>query len=88
MTVIQHSDNIITKLRNAIGATANYKGQQCQIIELLEDGPWLVLRPEEVSGDIQPNQFGEAHRRTTETFTVPIYCKDSNELLPFVKNFL
>lgn len=85
MTTANALDNqLIEQLRHTIGHFANYKGQTCRIIELIEDGPWLVLTPETADAAIQPNQFGEAHRRTQETFTVPIYAQDSDQLLPFV----
>lgn len=78
-------------LRHIIGKQLNYKGYACEIIEVLEDGPQLVLRildsePEEseLGGDIknpiQANQFGEAHRRTPETFTVPALDKQQRPI--------
>lgn len=77
-------------LRHIIGKQLNYKGHNCEIIEVLEDGPQLVLRNLDVenvevdNGDtrnpIQPNQFGEAHRRTPETFTVPALDKQQRPI--------
>lgn len=80
-------------LRHIIGKQLNYKGHQCEVIEVLEDGPQLVLRnldllgPQDEAQDgnggrnpIQPNQFGEAHRRTPETFTVPALDKNQQPI--------
>lgn len=79
-------------LRHIIGKQLNYKGHQCEVIEVLEDGPQLVLRnldvelesqesiPSESRNPIQPNQFGEAHRRTPETFTIPAVDKNQRPI--------
>lgn len=76
-------------LRQAIGKQLNYKGHRCEIIEILEDGPQLVLRnldfdhnaePSDSRNPIQPNQFGEAHRRTPETFTVTAVDKQQQPI--------
>jgi hypothetical protein len=77
-------------LRHIIGKQLNYKGHSCEIIEVLEDGPQLVLRNLDYNpiadeandgrNPIQPNQFGEAHRRTPETFTVPALDKNQRPI--------
>lgn len=83
-------------LRHIIGQQLNYKGHACEVIEVLEDGPQLVLRNLDVANaedqelsrnPIQPNQFGEAHRRTPETFTVPALDKNAQPI-PFLQTLI
>lgn len=83
-------------LRHIVGQQLNYKGHNCEVIEVLEDGPQLVLRnldvinqqeQDSVRNPIQPNQFGEAHRRTPETFTVPALDKNEQPI-PFLKTLI
>lgn len=75
-------------LRTTIGSTVDYKGHHCEIIEILEDGPFLVLRCIEDKEEIQPNQFGEAHRRAPETLTVPVFNKGTSEFNPFIARLI
>lgn len=84
-------------LRHIIGRQLNYKGHNCEIIEVLEDGPQLVLRnldfdeintlQSESRNPIQPNQFGEAHRRTPETFTIAALDKQQRPI-PFLQKLV
>lgn len=78
------SEPKLCELRKTIGSHVDYKGADCEIIEILEDGPYLVLRDVAHDAIIQPNQFGEAHRRTPETFTVPVFTKGTQEFNPFI----
>jgi hypothetical protein len=71
----------VEDLRDLIGLRVRYEGVECQIIEILEDGPSLVLQ-NEVAHAIQPDQYGEAHRRVPSTFTIAIFNKDKTELNP------
>lgn len=68
-------------LRSYIGREVSFDGQQCQIIEVLEDGPALVLSCTRNSV-IQPNQHGDATRRVPETRTIPILNRERTELHP------
>ncbi len=69
-------------LRELIGLKVRHQGSQWEIIEILEDGPALVLRDCEMHTVIQPDQHGEAHRRVPTTTTIPLFDPDSNELSP------
>jgi len=66
------SEIIITleQLRSLIGLRMIHQGQRCQVIEVLEDGPSLVLQGLDESPTIQPNQHGEATRRSPVTYTI------------------
>ena len=74
------SEIVITldQLRGMIGIKLCYNNKECQVIEILEDGPSLVLQYFE--NDIQENQHGTAHRRTPETFCITVLSNDKEEL--------
>jgi hypothetical protein len=69
-------------LRDLIGLKVNHQGSQWEIIEVLEDGPSLVLRDCEMHTVIQADQHGEAHRRVPSTTTIPLFDRDGSELNP------
>ena len=66
------TDSKIDYLRNLIGVRARYHGALFEIIEVLEDGPSLVLQDCEKHTTIQADQHGEARRRVPLTMTLPI----------------
>lgn len=68
----------LEQLRGMIGIKLCYNNNPCQVIEVLEDGPSLVLQNFE--DNIQKNQHGNAHRRAPETFCIPILSRDKKEL--------
>lgn len=63
----------IDQLHHLIGVQVRYQGVRCQVVEILEDGPTLVLQDMEQHTSIQPDQLGEANRRVPTTFTVPVW---------------
>lgn len=67
---------IIADLKLLLGKQLDYKGTQCEVIDVLEDDPALVLKNLEDESSIQADQYGEAHRRAPETFTVNVYTPD------------
>ncbi len=79
---------MLKHLQNYIGEEITYNGTRCQLIEVLEDGPALVLMCVEHHTTIQSDQHGGAHRRVQETFTVTCLSEASKELHPVVKEFL
>ncbi len=78
------SEIIITldQLRNMIGLSMYHQGVLCQVIEVLEDGPSLVLISVDEEPAIQPDQHGEAHRRAPVTYTIPVLNDECTELHP------
>ncbi len=58
-------------LRKLIGGRARYLGQVYQIVEVLEDGPTLILQ-NDGGNTIQADQLGEAHRRVPQAVEVPL----------------
>ena len=78
------SEIVITleQLRGMIGLHLLHQGILCRVIEVLEDGPSLVLQSIEEEPSIQPNQHGEATRRTPVSYTVPVLDSTRTELHP------
>lgn len=76
------SEMIITldQLRSMIGLCLLHQGTLCRVIEVLEDGPSLVLQSIEEEPSIQANQHGEANRRTPVSYTIPVLDSTQNEL--------
>jgi len=76
------SNITIDRLRGLIGIRVEYDGSACEIIEILEDGPSLILQDCEDRPTIQADQYGEAHRRVPTIRTVPILCPDQHDWSP------
>ncbi|HKJ22830.1 MAG TPA: hypothetical protein VKA13_07050, partial [Gammaproteobacteria bacterium] len=74
-------DITVERLRSLIGVAVRHAGVDCRIIEVLEDGPSLVLQSD-MGQSIQPDQYGEAHRWVPYTLTIPIFTEDKTELNP------
>ena len=70
----------VSHLRDLIGSRARYLGAIYEIIEILEDGPALVLQNCDEHTTIQADQLGEAHRRVPQTMTLPISLSASGEI--------
>lgn len=82
MEQLDKPDIKVEYLRELIGLKVRHQGSQWEIIEILEDGPALVLRDCEMHTVIQADQHGEAHRRVPSTITIPLFDQDGNELNP------
>ncbi len=77
---MQNQSLTIASLRNLIGHEVRFEGQLCKIIEILEDGPHLILQHKEQSTAIQADQHGEAHRRVPTTITLPVMDNEGRSL--------
>ncbi len=71
-------DISLEQLRGMIGIRLCHNNRPCQVIEVLEDGPSLVLQYED--SDIQLDQHGNGHRRVPETVCIPVLSSDKTEL--------
>jgi hypothetical protein len=67
-TVLLNSE----KLGNLLHRRVTYQGVECRIIEILDEGPALVLQDCRHESVIQANQYGEASRRVPRLFTVSL----------------
>lgn len=62
----------LADLRQYLGRRVVSDGAECEIVEVLEDGPMLILQETSSHLAIQPDQHGEAHRHAPITRTVPV----------------
>ena len=69
----------LIQLRGLIGLQVRYEHCDCVIVEVLEDGPSIVLQAYEATC-IQHDQHGEAHRHVPRTMTIPVLSQDKTEL--------
>ncbi|HKJ09891.1 MAG TPA: hypothetical protein VKA76_12470 [Gammaproteobacteria bacterium] len=70
------------RLRTLIGQRVVYQDTECEILEVLDDGPAIVLRCAGSTRIIQPNQYGDASRRVPQTHTIPVFAADSDDPHP------
>jgi len=70
------------KLKKLLDQPLTYQGMPCRVIEILADGPALVLRDQHDHRIIQANQYGEAGERLPRTFTVPVFDPRGDGLNP------
>lgn len=69
----------VNELRAMIGMNVVFRGQPAHVIEVLEDGPSLVLQAVG-SGVIQSNMLGHPTRRSPETMTVRVLSENGTAL--------
>lgn len=69
----------IQDLRSLIGQRVIHQGIHCQVVELLEHEPALVLEAIGSREGFQDNQFGDPRRRVAEVFTIPFYESADSE---------
>lgn len=81
---LDSKEEVLEVLRASIGRQTAIKGRHCQLVEILEDGPEVVLQCIEKRSVIQPDQYGEAHRRVPEIITVPVFDADGDSVNPFL----
>lgn len=72
-------------LRGLIGRSVDYHGRRLKVVEVLTDGPALVLEQVGGSRAIHGNQFGEPGRRSPETWTLPVLDTDGRGLHPLME---
>lgn len=77
-----HRAVTLEQLHTFIGRRVRHHDIECQIIEILEDGPALVLQDCEQHAVIQADQHGEAHRRVAPIFVIPLHDDAAGELNP------
>jgi len=70
----------IDQLRGLIGINVQYQGESYHVVEVLEDGPSLILKAIDEHTVIQPNILGDASRRVPEIMTIPVLSSDKTEL--------
>lgn len=74
-------------LHSLIGLEFSHQDKHCTLIEVIEDGPRLVVQCLSEK-TIQPNQHGNAHRRSHPTYTIHCLNEFKSDLHPVLKNAL
>ena len=73
-------------LSHLLGQPLTYQGMRCRVIDILEEGPALVLQGGAATRAIQANQHGEASRRAPPLFTVPLLNVRRDGLNPLLQD--
>lgn len=77
--------DLIKLLQSLIGRRLMYDGVHCQVIEVLTEGPSVVLTRIGDEGVIQPDQYGDARRRVPQTYTIPLLSSIEDDLHPVIR---
>ena len=72
----------LDQLRQMIGVRVRSEGLLWHVVEVLEDGPSLVLESLRERKVVQGDQFGEGRRWAPDHLTVPVLSPDRTELHP------
>ena len=77
-------NELVRTLQALVGREAVVDGVRCQVIEILEAGPRVVVC--ELDGaEIQANQYGDPQRRVPRTHTLPLRSSIEDDLHPVVR---
>lgn len=76
---------LLHTLHALLGREVVYDGVHCQVIDVLADGPSLVLSRLGSRGVIQADQYGDARRRVPQTYTIPLRSLIEDDLHPVVR---
>ncbi len=77
-----NTNRLTAHLRSLLGVEVIHQGVRCQLLEILDDGPTLVLQDRETHTTIQDNQYGGPWRRVPAVYTIPLTTQDGTELHP------
>jgi hypothetical protein len=70
----------IEQLRGMIGLSVSYHGSLCCVVEVLEDGPALVLVDQSDGISLQTDQYGDPRRQVPATYVVPVWERSGDAL--------
>ncbi len=79
---------LTTLLEALIGRRVAYQGIDYRIIEILREGPAVVVSPLLGAGVIQSDQFGGAKRRVPQTHTLPLFSEVEDDVHPVLRDML
>ena len=80
-------DNLIDVLNILIGRCIEYDGVFCQVIDVLSEGPAIVLLMHDEK-EIQTTQYGDASRHAPKTYTFPLVNDKTKEIHSLVQELL
>lgn len=82
------SNEALDVLSHLIGREAVVEQRHLRVIEVLRDGPSLILSHLEDDSNLQESLYGQARRRTAKTFQVPVRSEVGERLHPVAQAFL
>lgn len=78
-------DKLTTEMARLVGERIVYEGVPCEVIDVLTEGPSLVLARRDSGSDvIQRDEHGDPRRRVPRTYTVPLHSEVTSDLHPIV----
>lgn len=76
------SASLLSALRDLLGSEVTHQGVRCRLLEVLDDGPFVILEDCEKNMTIQENQYGGLWRRVPQVYTVPVIKDGTCDLHP------
>ena len=66
-------------LQTWLGREVAWRGQRYRVVEVLDDGPALVLESASAAHHIQPDAHGRPHREARDTLLIPLWDPERQE---------
>ena len=66
-------------LRAWLGREITWRGQRYRVVEILDDGPALVLESASSAHHIQPDAHGRPHREARDTLLIPVWDAETQK---------
>jgi hypothetical protein len=82
------SREVLRLLNGAIGRTAIIEGRRIRVIDVLAEGPALVLEDRDEKAVVQTDLHGHPQRRAPSTATIPVTSPVRPGLHPIVEVLL
>lgn len=82
-----NDDALLHHLSGLLGHEAQIEGRRLCVVEILREGPMLVLR-ERGNGSLQDNLYGQPRRRAPHHFQVPLVSELGDRLHPVARQFM
>jgi hypothetical protein len=70
----------LERLKSLVGAELRYQGMRCTLVEVLDEPPFVVLRPIGAAPVIQADNFGKPMRHAPQLFELPVFGTDGVSL--------
>ena len=80
-------NDLLQVLSQLLGRAAFIEGRRVCVVDILRDGPTLVLR-EIGSGVMQDNLYGQPRRRAPRHFQIPLLSEVRHEPHPVVRELM
>ncbi|HET19713.1 MAG TPA: hypothetical protein ENO16_03800 [Chromatiales bacterium] len=81
------NDALLQHLEGLLGREALIEGRRLSVVEILREGPALVLRETGVT-TLQDNLYGQSRRHAPRHFQVPVVSELGDRLHPVARQFM